>query len=62
MCQVDVSQRKELAKTSLKNMDTTMQKLQHIRSIRDLRPQRKTSTLTFTVDKLPWVLEAFSPL
>ena len=30
---------KELAKTNLKNMDRTMQELQHIGSIKDLRPQ-----------------------
>jgi len=30
---------KELAKTNLKNMDKTMQKLQHIGSIKDLRPK-----------------------
>ena len=30
---------KELAKTNLKNMDMTMQKLQHMGSIKDLRPK-----------------------
>ena len=30
---------KELAKTNLKNMDRTMQELQHIGSIKDLRPK-----------------------
>ena len=30
---------KELAKTNLKNMDRTMQELQHIGSIKDLLPQ-----------------------
>ena len=30
----------ELAKTNLESMDKTMQKLQHIGSIKDLRPQR----------------------
>ena len=30
---------KELAKTNLKNMDSTMQELQHIGSIKDLRPK-----------------------
>ena len=30
---------KELAKTNLKNMGRTMQKLQHIGSIKDLRPK-----------------------
>ena len=30
---------KELAKTNLKNMDRTMQELQHIGSIRDLLPK-----------------------
>ena len=30
---------KELANTNLKNMDKTMQKLQHIGSIKDLRPK-----------------------
>ena len=45
-CQVDVSQRnKELAKTNLKNMDRTMQELQHIGSIKDLRP--KTCRVNF---------------
>ena len=31
---------KELAKTKLENTDKTMQKLQHIGSLKDLRPQR----------------------
>ena len=31
---------KELAKTKLENMNKTMQKLQHIGSLKDLRPQR----------------------
>ena len=30
---------KELAKTNLKNVDKTMQELQHIGSIKDLRPK-----------------------
>ena len=30
---------KQLAKTNLKNMDITMQKLQHIGSVKDLRPK-----------------------
>ena len=30
---------KKLAKTNLQNMDKTMQKLRHIGSIKDLRPQ-----------------------
>ena len=30
---------KELTKTSLKNMDKTIQELQHIESIKDLRPK-----------------------
>ena len=35
---------KELAKTNLKNMDKTMQKLQHIGAIKDLRPKNSSST------------------
>ena len=41
-CQVDDMSRredKELAKTNLKKMGKTMQKLQHIGSIKDLRPK-----------------------
>ena len=33
---------KELAKTNLKNMDKTKQRLQHIGSIKDLRPKQET--------------------
>ena len=35
---------KELAKTNLKNMDKTMQELQHNGSIKDLRPKNSLST------------------
>ena len=34
---------KELTKTNLKIMDTTMQELQHIESIKDLRPTAETT-------------------
>ena len=37
---------KEFAKTNLNNMDKTMQKLQHIGSMKDLRPKNyKVQTL-----------------
>ena len=52
-CQVDVSQsNKELAKTKLENMDKTMQKLQHIGSLKDLRPQRDSVGVRSSVSGL----------
>ena len=39
---------KELTKTSLKNMDKTIQELQHIESIQDLRPKNSKAVQTLT--------------